>query len=152
MYVIKDSGVCLFGCARSSHCGSCCGPPTAFPCGLRCTVDVLARTHRCALMPRVASRQSANPLWLLECGLVNIFWWSSEQGQRDCTLLFLYVFRVSCLATILDSWSLECENTYRFMRFHKTIIHGFELLFIANLRLCPRFVMLGCLLHCIAEP
>ena len=35
LYVVKDNGVCLFGCARLSHCGSCCGPPTAFPlaCG-----------------------------------------------------------------------------------------------------------------------
>ena len=111
MYVVKDSGACLFGCARLSHCGSCSGPPTAFPCGHRCTVGVLAGTHRCALMPRVASRKSANPLWLLECGIVNVSWWS-KQGQRDCTFLLLYVFRVSCLTTILDSWSLECENTY----------------------------------------
>ena len=48
------------------------GPPTAFPLGHRCTAGVLAGTHRCALMPRVASRQSANPLWLLECGLVDV--------------------------------------------------------------------------------
>ena len=27
---------------------------------------VLTGTHRCALMPRVASRQSANPLWLVK--------------------------------------------------------------------------------------
>ena len=102
---------CLsFGCARLSHCGSCCGPPTAFPCGHRCTVGVLAGTHRCALMPRVASRQSANPLWLLECGLVNVSWWP-KQSQRDCTILLLYVC-VSCLTTILDSQSLECESTY----------------------------------------
>ena len=98
---------CLsFGCARLSHCGSCCGPPTAFPCGH--TVGVLAGTHRCALMHTVASRQSANPLWLLECGLVNVSWWSN---QRDCTLLLLYVCG-SCLTTILDSQSLECESTY----------------------------------------
>ena len=50
----------FFGCARVSHCGSYCGPPTAFPCGHQCTVGVLAGTHQCAWMPRVASRQSAN--------------------------------------------------------------------------------------------
>ena len=100
---------CLsFGCARLSHCGSCCGPPTAVPCGH--TVGVLAGTHRCALMPRVASRQSANRLWLLECGLVYVSRWS-KQSQRDGTLLLLYVC-VSCLTTILDSQSLECESTY----------------------------------------
>ena len=43
MYVVEDSGVCLsFGCARLSHCELCCGPPTGFPCGHRCTVGVLA--------------------------------------------------------------------------------------------------------------
>ena len=47
-----------------------------------------------------------SPLWLLECGLVNVLWWSSKRGQRDC------VFRISCLTTILDSWSLKCENTH----------------------------------------
>ena len=26
VYVVRDSGACLFGCARLSHCGSCCGP------------------------------------------------------------------------------------------------------------------------------
>ena len=88
IYVVFKQWCLSFGCARLSHCGSCCGPPTAFPCGHRCTVGVLAGTHRCALMPRVASRQSANTLWLLECGLVNVSWWSN---QRDCTLLLLYV-------------------------------------------------------------
>ena len=109
MYVVRDSGACLLGL---SHCGSCCGPPTAFPLGHRCTVGVLAGTHRCALMPRAASRQSANPLWLLECGLVNVSWCSSKHAQRGFTALLFYEFRVTCLTTILDSRSLECENTY----------------------------------------
>ena len=65
-------------------------------------------------MPRVASRQSANPFWLLECGLVNVLWWFSKQDQRDFTAVLLYAFRVPCLTTILDSWSLECGNTYIF--------------------------------------
>ena len=65
---------------------------------------------RRALMPKVGSRQSAHPLRLLECGLVNVLWWSSKQGRRDCTLLLLHVFRTSCLTTILDAWSLEREN------------------------------------------
>ena len=112
MCVFKDSGACLFGCVRLSHSGSCCEPPTASPLGHRCTVVVLAESHRCGLMPRVASKQSANPLWLLECGLVNVSWWSSKQGQRDFTALLLYAFRVPCLTTFLDSWSLESENTY----------------------------------------
>ena len=38
-------------------------------------------------------------LWLLECCLVNVSWWS-KQGQRDCTFL-------------LSSY-LKCENTNRF--------------------------------------
>ena len=84
MYVVKDSGACLLVVHVCR---------TAFPCGHRCTAGVLAGTHRCALMPRVASRQNANPLWLLECGLVNVSWWS-KQSQRDCTLMLLYVFRV----------------------------------------------------------
>ena len=33
-----------------------------------------------------------------------------KQGQRDFTALPLYA--VSCLTTILDSGSMECENTY----------------------------------------
>ena len=33
--------------------------------------------------------------------------------QRGPTTLILYAFRVSCLTTILDSRSLECENNYR---------------------------------------
>ena len=32
-------------------CGACCGPPTAFPVGHRCTVGVLAGTHRCGKAP-----------------------------------------------------------------------------------------------------
>ena len=112
MYVFKDSGACLFGCARLSHNASCCGPPTASPLWHRCTVGVLAGTHRCALMPNVASRQSANPSWLLECGLVNVSSWSSKQSQRDFTALLLYAFRVPRLTAILDFWTLECENTY----------------------------------------
>ena len=34
-------------------------------------------------------------------------------GGWSCALL-LYAFRVPCLTTILDFWSLECENTYTF--------------------------------------
>ena len=34
MYVFKDSGACLFGCARLSHSGSCCGPPTVSGIGV----------------------------------------------------------------------------------------------------------------------
>ena len=82
------------------------GHPRPF-LGHRCTVGVLAGTHRCALMPRVASRQSANLLWLLECGIVSVSWWSSKQSQRDFTALLLYAFRVPCLTTILDSWSFH---------------------------------------------
>ena len=67
---------------------------------------VLTGTHRCALMPRVASRQSANPLLLLECGLVNVSWWS-KQGQRDCTLLLLYVFCVRQQLLIHSHWNLR---------------------------------------------
>ena len=96
MYVFKDSGACLFGCARLSHSESCCGP-TASPLGHRFTVGVVAGTHRCALLPKVASSQSANPLWLLEL-------WSCH---CDFTALLLYAFRVPCPTTILDSWSLE---------------------------------------------
>ena len=95
MYVVKDSE--RQWCPLVVH----------FPCGHWCTVGVLAGTHRCALTLRVASRQSANL-----CGCWSVLWWSAKLGQRDCTLLFLYVFRASCLATTLDSRSLECENTY----------------------------------------
>ena len=38
-------------------CGACCGPPTAFPVGHRCTVGVLAGTTE----SRVTLWQSANP-------------------------------------------------------------------------------------------
>ena len=48
------------------------------------------------LMHRAASRQSANPLWLLECGLVSVSWWSSKQAQRGSLHSFCtrFVFRV----------------------------------------------------------
>ena len=105
MFVFKDSGACLFGLDRVV------GDPRPPLSGIG-VPWVSLPTHRCALMPKVASRQSANPLWLLECGLVNVSWWSSKQGQRDFTALLLHAFRVPCLKTILDSWSLECENTY----------------------------------------
>ena len=48
---------CLFRCARLARTWSCCGPPTASPFWHRCT--------------KMASKQSANPLWLLECGIVD---------------------------------------------------------------------------------
>ena len=38
--------------------------------------------------------------------------WSCWSCQCDFTTLLLYAFRVPCLTTILDSLSLECENTY----------------------------------------
>ena len=60
-------------------------------------------------MPPWAPRQAPTLLWLWECGLVNVSWWS-KQSQRDCTLLLSYVFRVWTI--ILGSLSLECENTY----------------------------------------
>ena len=53
MYVVKDSGACLLVvhvCRTVDR--ACCGPPTALPCGNRCTVGVLAGTHRRALMPK----------------------------------------------------------------------------------------------------
>ena len=62
-----------------------------------------------ALMPRVASQQSANPLWLLECGLVNVSWWSSKQSQRDCTLLLSFVF--GCIAFVRVSCSVSNDNS-----------------------------------------
>ena len=89
------------------------------PCGHRCTVGVLAKTLRCALMPRVASKQSANPLWLLECGPVKVLWWSST---HKVNVFHCIAFaRVSCLTTTLDSLSLECENnTYTSASFFMT--------------------------------
>ena len=56
--------VCLF-VGRESYRGACCGPPTAFLVRHRCTVGVLAGTHRCATESRVTLWQSANPSW---CG------------------------------------------------------------------------------------
>ena len=46
-------------------CGARCGPSTSFPVGHRCTVCVLAGTHRCATESRVTLWQSANPSLLL---------------------------------------------------------------------------------------
>ena len=129
MYVV----MVFFCCARLSHCGSCCGPPTAFPCGHRCTVGVLAGTHRCALMPRVASRQSANPLWLLECGLVIVLWWSSKQGQRDCTLLLLMTILDSChwnvriLTPLLDE--SRCSASTSSLQLLRLVVAVLDVLF-----------------------
>ena len=49
-------------------------------------------------------------VWSCQC-LVVVFQTSS---QRGFTALLLYAFRVPCLTTILDSRSLECENTCSF--------------------------------------
>ena len=54
----------------------CCGPPTAFPFGHRCTVGVLPGTHRCASESRMTLRQRANPLssWIESCcGVMVVF-------------------------------------------------------------------------------
>ena len=66
-----------------------------FPFGHRCTVGVLAGTHRCALMPRVASRQTANPFcgcWSVVLSMSLVY--ASTHVQRDFTALLLCVFRV----------------------------------------------------------
>ena len=47
-----------------------------------------------------------------KCGRVNVSWWSSKQAQRGFTAVLLHAFRVPCLTTIIDSRSLECQNTY----------------------------------------
>ena len=104
-HVFKDSGSCLLGCARLLRGESCCGPPTASPFGHRCTVGVLAGTHRCALMPKVASRQSANPL----CLLVSMSRaYTSKQVQRDFTLLFI---ESNCIAFERVSCSVSDDNS-----------------------------------------
>ena len=46
-------------------------------------------------------------LWLLECGLVNVLWWSSKQGQRDFTALPLYAFRVKQQLLIHCPWNVR---------------------------------------------
>ena len=89
-------------------------------------VGVLAGTHRCALMPWMASRQSANLFRLLECGLVSVSWWSSKQAQRGFIALLLYAFRFPCLTTILDSRSLKCENTCKSETDGVKVLMGFE--------------------------
>ena len=71
------------------------GHPRPSLAGIGCTVGVLAGTYRCALMPKVASRLSANPFcgcWsvVLSMSLVH----TSKHVQRDFTALLLYVFRV----------------------------------------------------------
>ena len=96
------------------------GPPTASPVGHRCTVGVLAGTHRCALVPRVASKQSANPcvvVGVLSCQCLvrtppHKFNEISPFSSSRVAALVLYEFRVPCLTTILDSRSLESEDTY----------------------------------------
>ena len=87
----KDSGACFFGCARLSHSGSCCGPSTASPLRHRCTVGVLAGTHRCALMPRW--HQGRAPTCL-----VVVF-------QTSSTWFHCIAFvRVSCSVSNNNSW------------------------------------------------
>ena len=54
-------------------------------------------------------------VWSFHClvrTLPNKFNVISPFASSGVTALLLYVFRVPCLTTILDSWSLECENTY----------------------------------------
>ena len=89
--VVQDSGACLLFVHVCRTVDRVVGRPRHSLAGIG--VRVSLRGPRCALMPRVASRQSANPLWLLKCGLVNVSW-RSKQDQRDCTLLLLDVFRV----------------------------------------------------------
>ena len=45
-------------------------------------------------MPRVASKQSANPFVVVGVGSCQFLVGSSKQSQRNCTILLFYVFRV----------------------------------------------------------
>ena len=114
LYVLKDSGACLFGCERLSRSGSCCGPHTASPFGHRCTVGVLAKTHRCALMPgwHQARAPTLRGCWSVVLSMSRAY--TSQHVQRDFTLLCTESNCIAfpCLTRILDSWPLECENTY----------------------------------------
>ena len=94
MYVFKDSGACLF-----------------WLCTLIAQWILLWTTHG---LPSRASVYCGCPCWdppmCLDAQgscLVVVF----QTGQRDFTALLLYAFRVPCLTTIHDSWSLEGENT-----------------------------------------
>ena len=87
------------------------GTPTAFPCGHRCTVGVLAGTHRRALDAQGGIKAKRQPFWwLLECGLVDV----SCVPFQTCSTWFQLIALVSasCLTTTLESRSLECVNTY----------------------------------------
>ena len=73
--------------------------------GIGGAVGVLAGTHRCALMPRVASKQSANPLWFLECGLVHVSWKLNVVSLNFfCTR---FVFRVWQQFLIHGHWNVR---------------------------------------------
>ena len=99
-------GACLFCCARLSHSGSCCGLPSRASVYRGCP----CRHPPVCLDAQGGIKAERQPFVVVGVWSSQCLWWSSKQAQRDFTALLLYAFRVPCPTTILDSWSLECEN------------------------------------------
>ena len=86
---------CRVVICRSSCCGSCVGPPTAFPFGHRCAVGVLPGLTGGPQIPGLLCGKRANSLWL--CWL--------ESWHR--------VFYALGRVVVMPPRSCATENTYR---------------------------------------
>ena len=90
-YVFKYSGVCLLVVHVCRTADRVVGHSRPSLPGIGCP----CRDPRMCLDVLGGIQEKRHPVfvWLLECGLVSVSWWS-KQGQRDCPLLLSYVFRV----------------------------------------------------------
>ena len=84
------------------------GHPRPSLAGHRCSVGVLAGTHRCAMMPRVASRQSANPF--VGCWKVVLSMSCGGLPNKVNVISLHCLCTRLCLTTTLDSLALFCEH------------------------------------------
>ena len=83
-----------------SYCGSCFSPPSACLCGHRCTVGVLAGTHRCALTQKV-----------VQSVLLHLYGWSSPRTPRPSVSFHRFSFLSPSLSCVLSKTSrCQCEN------------------------------------------
>ena len=100
------SGVCLLVVRVCRTVDRVVGPPRAFPLKHRCTVGVLAGTHWCALMPSVASKQSAHPF----CGCLSVVLSVSCGRPNTVNVISLHCSCTSCLTATVASQSLDNDQ------------------------------------------
>ena len=96
MYVVTDSGVCLLVFARLSRCGSCCGPPTTFPLGHRCTVGCPCRDPPVCLDAQGGIKAERQPF----CGCWSVVLSLSCGGPNKANVIAPFC---SCTCFVFDN-------------------------------------------------